>query len=397
MKKVIFSVLVLATMFGIVEAAPFQTLGMLRTPDAYVLPHKAAEFLIVGYYRDVVAPKPDQLSLHYQEALDASKGTFPYVMVGVGLLNRVELGIFAGDYTKLDGLVYYMNVKAKIIEESLRIPQISVGIDNVLSPMPQHGAQYQNPGDDFSEHPDRDAYEYFSPYAVLSKQAVFAGIPWMFNAGLGTNRFVGQAPRARIFNGFFSSAEVSPLRDLALQIEFDGEDFNAGIKYSYKNFGIKAGMAAIEDRAKDSAMNGNLRIALGLSYLFDKYSDTKRRPDLSRYALDSGVGGTNVVDIGDKPTSIGAGVMVPPEGSLTPGSGVILVPPTGDAGTEVTVLSPTELQTPGLVTPGSSAYKELSPEVRDLLKELEALRLERQNAQKALDDLRKWIQELKKP
>ena len=46
MKKVILSVIVLATMFGFLEAAPFQTLGMLRTPDAYVLPHKAAEFML---------------------------------------------------------------------------------------------------------------------------------------------------------------------------------------------------------------------------------------------------------------------------------------------------------------------------------------------------------------
>ncbi|PKN73317.1 MAG: hypothetical protein CVU50_03215 [Candidatus Cloacimonetes bacterium HGW-Cloacimonetes-3] len=391
MKKVIFSLILLTAMLGIVEAAPFQTLGMLRTPDAYVLPHRAAEILMVGYYRDVVAPRPMT-----QDAKDASKGFFPYGMVGVGLFNRVELGIFAGDNTKLDGLVYFMNVKAKIIEESLRIPQISVGIDNVFSPMPQHGAQYQTTGDNFSEHPDADAYEYFSPYAVASKQAVFAGIPWMFNAGFGSNRFVGQAPRARIFNGFFTSVEMSPLRDLALQGEFDGEDFNVGIKYSYKNFGAKVGMAAIEDLAKDTIYKDNLRIAFGLSYLFDKYSDTKRRPDLSRYALDSDIGGTDVVDVGDVPTPIVTDITIPPSGTETPGTGVVVVPP-GTTGTEVVVLSPTELQTPGLVTPGSSAYKELSPEVRDLLKELEALRLERQNAQKALDDLRKWIQELKKP
>ncbi len=391
MKKVIFSLLLLTAMLGIVEAAPFQTLGMLRTPDAYVLPHRAAEILLVGYYRDVVAPKPMT-----QDAIDASKGFFPYAMVGVGLFNRVELGIFAGDNTKLDGLMYYMNVKAKIIEESLRIPQISVGIDNVFSPMPQHGVQYQDASDNYSTHPDADSYEYFSPYAVASKQAVFAGIPWMFNAGFGSNRFIGQASRARIFNGFFTSVEVSPLRDLALQGEYDGEDFNVGIKYSYKNFGLKVGAAAIEDRAKDSNYKDNVRVAFGLSYLFDKYAESKRRPDLSRYAVESDLEGTDVVEVGEIPTPIETDITIPPSGTGTPGSGVVVVPP-GTTGTEVAVISPTELQTPGLVTPGSSAYKELSPEVRDLLKELEALRLERQNAQKALDDLRKWIQELKKP
>lgn len=384
--------LLLTTMFAIAEAAPFQTLGMLRTPDAYVLPHRAGEVMIVGYYRDVVAPRPLT-----QDAKDASKGLFPYVMLGAGLFNRVELGLFAGDYTKLDGAVYFMNVKAKIIEESLRIPQVSVGIDNFLSPVPKHGSQYLQAGDDFSEHPDRDAYEYFSPYVVVSKQAVFSGVPAMFNAGVGANRFVGQVQRARIFNGFFSSVEISPFRDFAIQGEFDGEDFNAGLKYNYGNFGAKLGIQAVEDFAKDTHYKNNLRMAFGISYLFDKYSDAKRRPDLSKYALESGLEGSEYVEVGETPTPIEAGVVVPPAGTTGTGSGAVIIPPTGSGSTEVASTNPTELQTPGLVTPGSSAYKELSPEVRDLLKELEALRLERQNAQKALDDLRKWIQELKKP
>ncbi|MDD2227983.1 MAG: hypothetical protein PHY48_01065 [Candidatus Cloacimonetes bacterium] len=392
MKKVIFSVLVLATMFGIVQAAPFQTLGMLRTPDAYVLPHRAAEILMVGYYRDVAAPLPPT-----QDAKDASKGFFPYGMIGVGLFNRVELGVFAGDNTKLDGLVYFMNIKAKIIEESLVIPQVAVGIDNMFSPVPKHSALDLNSGEAFSDHPDRAAYEYFSPYVVASKQAVFAGVPWMLNVGIGSNKFIGQVTRSRIFNGLFSSVEVSPLRNFAVQGEYDGQDFNVGMKYSYKNFGIKMGMQAIEDMAKNTDYKDNLRIAFGLSYLFDKYSEAKRRPDLSRYASTSDIGGTNVVDIGETPTPIETGVVIPPSGTLTPGTDVVVVPPTGTPGSEVVTLSPTELQTPGLITPGSAAYKELSPEVRDLLKELEALRMERQNAQKALDDLRKWIQELKKP
>lgn len=391
MKKVIFSVLVLATMFSMVQAAPFQTLGMLRTPDAYVLPHRAAEILMVGYYRDVTAPKPLT-----PDAKDASKGLFPYGMIGVGLFNRVELGVFAGDNTKLDGLVYFMNVKAKVIEESMVIPQVSVGIDNMFSPLTKHKEADLKPGDAFYGHPDRADYEYFSPYVVASKQAVFSGVPWMLSVGVGSNKFIGQVTRSRIFNGLFSSAEVSPFRNFAIQGEYDGYNFNAGLKYSYKNFGIKMGMQAIEDLAKNTAYKDNLRIAFGLSYLFDKYSEAKRRPDLSRYAMDSDIGGTNVVDIGETPTPIESGVVVPPSGA-TPGTGVVVVPPTGTAGSEVVTYTPEELQNPGLITPGSAAYKELSPEVRDLMKELEALRMERQNAQKALDDLRKWIQELKKP
>ncbi len=377
MRKVILCAILLAAMFSSVQAAPFQTLGMLRTPDAYVLPHKAAEFMLVGYYRDIAAPAPQT-----QDAKDDSEGVFPYGMVGVGILDRVELGLFAGDVTKADGMVYFLNAKVKIIEETLRIPQISVGMDNILSPMPKHGTQYLVSGEDFYTHPDADCYEPYSPYAVASKQAVFIGIPWMFNLGFGSNRFVGQVPRSRMFTGLFTSVEMSPVNNLALQGEWDGEDFNFGVKYSYKNFGFKLGAAAVEDLAKDTAYKDNLRIAFGLSYLFDKYAEAKRRPDLNRYA-DSGLTEeSEVVEIG------------------TNAEGEIVVPPT-ETGTEVVVVPPvgtgTQLQTPGLVTQGSSGYKELSPEVQDLLTELKALKEERQKAQQAMDDLRKWIQELKKP
>lgn len=375
MKKVILCVLALAAMLSLVEAAPFQTLGMLRTPDAYVLPHLAAELLLVGYYRDVAAPgmpawvaADDDLRESWE---DSHKGFFPYGMVGVGILNRVELGIFAGDYTEEDGMVYFMNAKVKVLEETLRIPQLSVGIDNVLSPQSSHRSQDLDEGDDFVTHPDRDAYEYYSPYVVGSKQFMLFGVPWMYNLGVGSNRFVGQVGRSRVLNGIFTSMEISPINDVSIQAEFDGEDFNAGVKYTYKNFGFKIGATAIEDWAKGSEDNGyeeNMRVAFGISYLFDKYAEAKRRPDLSKYATTGEMESTEIVEVGETPVAT-------------------------EPSTDVT----TTLQTPGLVSQGGASYKEVSPEVRDLLKELQTLREERGKAQQALDDLRLWIQELKKP
>lgn len=127
MRKVLFSALVMTFLAGMLFAAPFQTLGMLRTPDAYVLPHKAAEFLLVGYYRDVVKPS----------YVDMDKfGQFvPYGMVGVGLWDRAELGLFAGDKQ------FFFNLKIKVIEETLRMPQFSIGMDNILSSVQHHRAQ----------------------------------------------------------------------------------------------------------------------------------------------------------------------------------------------------------------------------------------------------------------
>ncbi len=382
--------IVLAAMFSVVQAAPFQTLGMLRTPDAYVLPHKAAEFMLVGYYRDVAKPTP---------VTDDHKGFFPYGMAGVGILDRVELGVYVGDVTKEDGLVYFFNAKVKVIEETLRLPQISVGMDNILSPVGKHKTQDLAPTEDFATHPDRDSYEYYSPYVVASKQAVFMGIPWMLNLGFGANRFVGQVSRSRYFNGFFTSLEMSPVKDLSLQAEYDGEDFNAGIKYSYKNFGIKLAGAAMEDLAKDNGYEDNLRIGVGLSYLFDKFAEAKRRPDIGRYATTNLEEGEEIVEIGETvitPTETaivtpsGEVVIVPPGTNLSEGQ--VIITPSGE---EIVIGPGTQLTTPGLTTQGSAAYKELSPEVQDLMKELQVLREERQKAQQAMDELRKWIQDLK--
>lgn len=372
MKKVILSVIVVVAMFGLLDAAPFQTLGMLRTPDAYVLPHMAAEFMLVGYYRDVAKP------VQYD-------GFTPYLMAGVGIMDRVELGLFLGDKIEDEPLVYFLNVKGKILQETLFLPQLSVGVDNILSPLAKTSIEDLEPGDDFYNHPDKAAYEMLSPYAVASKQAVIAGMPFMFNLGFGAHRFTGQVGRSRIFNGLFTSAELSPLRDLAIQVEFDGHEFNSGIKYSWKNWGFKVGAQAIEDLAKDNGYEDNLRVAFGISYLLDKYAETKRRPDLGLYAKDHHMDDPYVVDLGTGPDE--DGVMIPP--TDTSGPQVVVVPPTGGS-------TSTTIETPGLTGSGSSASQaQLSPDVRDLLEELRALRTEREKAQKSLDDLRIWIDQLK--
>lgn len=378
MRKIVFSVIILAALIGIMEAAPFQTMGLLRTPDAYVIPHKSAQLVMVGYYRNVERPiyvDPDKNGLNF------------YGMLGVGLFDRVQMDFFGGDY------VYFFNAKVKVLEETPKIPQIAVGMDNILSPVNKSRAQdyrpiwdpsagdsgeYVNPpGIDWADHPDKTDYEYFSPYIVASKQVVMGGVNWMFNAGFGANRYTGQADGDRWFSGFFTSVEISPWDNFAIQGEYDGKDFNAGLKYSYQNFGIRLGAEAVEDLAKGSEGNGyenNLRIALGLSYLFDKYSErgASVRPDLSLYAKASDL-----------------------EPQIAPNAEVVVSTTTEPKKpVEVAIVTPgTQLPVPGIVE--ASAYKELSPEVKDLLAELRLLREERQKAQKALEDLRKWLQELK--
>jgi len=454
MKRVLLSVFVLASLLSVLDAAPFQTLGMLRTPDAYVLPHKAAEILLVGYYRDVAKPS-------YVDPDMSDKKIVPYGMLGVGLGDRVELGFFGGDK------VYYFNAKLKLIQETLRIPQVSVGVDNVLSPVNRHRAQDWTPANaadwDYSDHPDKVDYEYWSPYLVASKQMVFGGVNWMFNLGVGSNRFTGQVPRSRLFNGIFYSIELSPFKNFFIQGEYSGHDFNAGLKYNIGNFGIKVAGQAIEDLAKDNGYEENLRLALGVSYLFDKYAKAKRRPDMRELAKiddellpddeiviepdeieivtpDTEIVGpevvvetpdievetpevvveTPVVETPEVEVVVETPVVETPEVEVvvetpvvetpevvveTPEVEVVVETPVVETPEVEVVVETPEVETPEVVVdittnpdvtgPVSGTYRELSPEVKELLDELKQLRVEREKAQKALLDLRKWLDEQK--
>jgi len=433
MKRVLLSVFVLASLLSVLDAAPFQTLGMLRTPDAYVLPHKAAEILLVGYYRDVAKPS-------YVDPDMSDKKIVPYGMLGVGLGDRVELGFFGGDK------VYYFNAKLKLIQETLRIPQVSVGVDNVLSPVNRHRAQDWTPANaadwDYSDHPDKVDYEYWSPYLVASKQMVFGGVNWMFNLGVGSNRFTGQVPRSRLFNGIFYSIELSPFKNFFIQGEYSGHDFNAGLKYNIGNFGIKVAGQAIEDLAKDNGYEENLRLALGVSYLFDKYAKAKRRPDMRELAKiddellpddeiviepdeieivtpDTEIVGPEVVvetpdiEVETPEVVVETPVVETPEVEVvvetpvveTPEVEVVVETPVVETPEVEVVVETPEVETPEVVVdittnpdvtgPVSGTYRELSPEVKELLDELKQLRVEREKAQKALLDLRKWLDEQK--
>ncbi len=265
MRRVILSLLVLAAALGVVEAVPFQTIGMLRTPDAYVLPNKAAEAQFTSYLRKI----GEGADIEY----------IPIGMLNVGILNRAELGFLYGDD------VYFFNVKLKVIEETMGVPQVSIGVDNIFSPIREDARQIPL-GEDFFDHPDKYLYERNSPYIVFSKQSVlrgFFGIPaisTILNAGWGQNRFKGQIPRSKRLNGLFTSVEFAPVANMAILGEFDGHELNMGLKYSYRNFSAKIGYQAIEDLFKDYATGANKRFAFSVSYLFDKYADARRRPSL---------------------------------------------------------------------------------------------------------------------
>ena len=167
MKKVILSVIVLAAVIGIVEAAPFQTMGLLRTPDAYVIPHKSAQLVLAGYYRNV--EKPSYVDMD-------KNGLNFYGMLGVGLFDRVQLDFFGGDY------VYFLNAKVKLLQETPKFlksllawitsSRQSIAPGTGLQTLLLLGSEQQvivnSPIRDslnlgWIDHPDKTDYEHFSP------------------------------------------------------------------------------------------------------------------------------------------------------------------------------------------------------------------------------------------
>jgi hypothetical protein len=262
MKKTVLFVCTLLLAIASLNAVPYTTMGFVRTPDAYVLPHKAADITLTNYFRRENSSFTGNASYEY----------VPMGMLNIGLFNRVELGVWGGD--KLG----FANVKVKVIEETNVIPQVAVGADNLFSPV-KEDARNIKPGQDFFSNPDNSFYEKNSPYVVFSKTSILKGMAGIkllestISVGVGRNKFRGQAPIAKRFEGIFGSITVKPQKNVALTFENDGFNLNLGAQYSYKNFAIKVAYVGIEEQE-------NNRIGIGLSYLFDKYADAKRRPSL---------------------------------------------------------------------------------------------------------------------
>lgn len=326
MKKVILSLVVMVALLSCLDANPFTLVGELRVPDAYVLPNKAAKVQFTSYIRkEQSAPGTD----------------FEPIFLGmlqVGILNRVELGIMGGDD------VYLGNVKVKLVEETVTYPQIAIGVDNIFSKVKEDFKKHPVP-EGLEGNPDLAFYERNSAYIAFSKQTVlrgFFGIPELstvVTGGFGRNRFVGQATLPKKLEGVFVGAEFSPFPALAVITEIDGHNLNLGVKYNWNNFSAKLGYLGFEESLKDE--NPNHRIALGLSYVFDKYADARRRPAM-------------------------------PDSPIASGSG-----------------SATQTQIIQSQTSASSS-------ANDLFEELKRLRESREQAQKVLEELRQQLRELEK-
>jgi len=244
-------------------AVPYTTMGQLRAPDAYVLPHKSAELTFTNYFR--------------RETDFVGLTTYKYVpmgMVNIGLFDRIGVGAWAGDK------VGFVNLKAMIIEETSSIPQVAIGIDNLFSRVGEDANDSTRFGNEnWFDYEDKTFYERNSPYLVFTKASVIrglSGVPLLesyISLGVGRNKFKGQVDLAKRFEGIFGAITIKPRKNISITFENDGGNINAGAQYSIKKFGFKISYVGIEEQE-------NNRFGIAVSYLFDQFADTKHKRDI---------------------------------------------------------------------------------------------------------------------
>jgi hypothetical protein len=260
-KYVIFLTLVLA--LTLLQAIPISNLGNIRVPNAYVMP---GNMLTVSYGSYFGANDWHPSYANYDpELLDHKYQYYWDGMINFGIANRVEIGGVVAPH----GL-YMGNAKLKILEETVRLPAITIGADNLFSKVPAK-CEFNYWKDIFEPY----MYERNSFYGAITKSSVIRGLGFanyletVITLGVGNNRFVGQNEITHKAKGVFAALEIKPAPSWSIIAEMDGFNLNTGIKASYKNFNGQLSLIELEQFQ-------SLRIGLNIGYTFDKYVTTKR-------------------------------------------------------------------------------------------------------------------------
>ncbi len=203
--------------------------------------------------------------------------------IGIAALNRVDLGI-----SLLTSKIISFEFKFKINQETNYMPAIAMGSKYIatyewICPI---GTGKDIIWDDDQSYNDMRTSEQYSLFLVATKDIGPYGI---YNIGIGNGCFVGYGPRSRLFNsdvfskeyhsnavGIFWGAEILLLPHVFGLFDFDGRDFNMGIKI--RSYLLQLGISAskLEHRLKGSeAFYPRFAIGLNMnSFIFKKWSES---------------------------------------------------------------------------------------------------------------------------
>ena len=260
MKRNIFMIVFFVSV--VLYAVPFTTQGMIKVPDAYVMPHKMAEISAITY-----------------RAANESEsyGTDFAGVLNVGIYNWLEFG-FVGTANEF----YYMNIKGRLIQETETLPAISLGIENLGT-----GVKVDQVGDfeNTNNVTDLDDYRRNSIYFVMSKYSLLRGLPFIpyletnIHLGFGTGRFKGNLELSKQTGGLFGGFEFKPSQYYSILAEMDGYNINAGLSGKYKNISACLGLYRLEELDRR-----DLKYAFSVKYIFDVFSDKKAYEENIQYA-----------------------------------------------------------------------------------------------------------------
>lgn len=264
MKKSLILIFFIFLAISQLFAIPYTLQGnKINIPDAYILPHKMASFGMA------ISPGVTNYTA------DGTNDIFfnAIANVNVGLYDRGEVGFVLNSY----GLPY-MNFKLQVLKESKSLPQLSVGLTNVFSPV--CNANYAQYTDGLVG--SKDDLIKNSPYVVASKTAIMVsnikGLEYIELAGFlgwGLRRFKGEGSLAKYMNGAFFGVELRPIRFLSLYTELDGENFSGGLNIHSRHFTYQLSVFRMEEALKFVLDQGSINIGLNIEYRMDKFSKEK--------------------------------------------------------------------------------------------------------------------------
>lgn len=265
MKKHLAFCLLLIWFVGFLHAFPFTNYGNVRVPDAYVMPHLMGKVSFNNY-------------LYPQN--DGKNDTYDYKWAGglnIGLFNLGEVG-----FTASGDEIYYAHIKVKVISETLTVPDISIGVDNLFSKIPTKA-----PFDpEYADIVDAGNYRQNSPYMAISKTILLSGVPQIgelptrITIGAGSHRFQGSMTISKQFEGIFGAFQFEPARNVAIITEMDGHNWNTGVEYRYQSFAGRLELYRIEEWNRRDPKFG-----ITLSYVFDQLVAPENRREISPFRM----------------------------------------------------------------------------------------------------------------
>lgn len=265
MKRCFLVCVIFAGLVAGAFAFPFANYGNIRVPDAYVMPHTMAQVTFMNYFhQESNAPGMDDFAYTWGAAVNA------------GLFNYGEIGlVFSGEE------IFYGHLKLRLFRETVELPDITLGVDNLFSEVPTKPSS-----GDYPDVLDVHNYRSNTVYVAVSKTTILGGIPVVgdlptrITVGAGTHRFRGTRDFGKTASGIFAAGQFEVISNLALIAELDGHNFNSALEYRYRNLSGKLIFYRIEEVQREGK---GAKVGFSLSYIFDKYVDEELRGGFSPF------------------------------------------------------------------------------------------------------------------